>query len=146
MSIETEGGRYLWREESGDRKPWELLASLFSPQILSLNLQAARCFQAFRNSIVAIRCFLVGWCKFRLAVKLKPWIHMRGAVAAKTGNMKNVTAWFHMRGAEAERQAEVARNFFFFFPLGGAIHSTAAGLSHRKRGMARYPPDSDQDV
>ena len=46
--------------------------------------------------------------------------------------------------AEVEWQAEAVQ---ILFPLRGAIHATAAGLSQQKRGMARFfLPKSSQDV
>ena len=66
------------------------------------------------------------------------------AAAEKNGNMENVKAWFHMRGAEAKRQAEAARNFFF--SARGSDSCRSHGLSLWKRGVARFPQKSSQDV
>ena len=81
------------------------------------------------------------WC-------MRPWICMHGAaveaVAAKIESMENVKAWSHMCWAEVEWQAEAVQ---ILFPLRGAIHATAAGLSQQKRGTARFfLPKSSQDV
>ena len=66
------------------------------------------------------------------------------AATAKIGNMEMQRSDSIMHGTEAEWQrgspppSPLAR--------GNDIHAVAAGLSQRKRGGARFPPISSQDV